>query len=523
MEIKVAGYNIDNEIIDSFKEFAGKLKPFCKLRDEELNYEILNEIVKSASKLPNKDEITPETISAAYARISRDSRPVYKLRRESRKEVERARKSNRSIIFNMGHSSVAEHAVFNFDILNISRLAAEFLQRHRLCSFTEKSQRYIKLDDDFIVPEEIKGTKAETIFIKTIKKQNDCYHELFDGLMRYYKDSRKDLASDSKGLNLLEGMAKEDARYVTSLAVSTQMGSTINARNLENIISRSAGNKLNEIRLLGKLLYKKIEGIAPSLIKYTESTKYGSRTNRNIIENALPEHNLEEYDPVAFKTDEDVKLVKYDTDSDIKIAASLLFTGSTCDYMTCENKARELSDKEKRNLFQESLRYIQQYDHVLRAYENSEFLYEIIVSASCFAQLKRHRMATILVQDYDPSLGYTIPPAIFEARLEEPFREIMDETCRAYDKIKNYCPEASSYVLTNANRRRVLLKVNARESYHISRLREDEHAQWDIRDKVEKMMHLASAVAPLTFMLSGGKNVFSKKHAELYGNETRTV
>ncbi|MDP8219425.1 MAG: FAD-dependent thymidylate synthase [Candidatus Theseobacter exili] len=523
MEIKVAGYNIDNEIIDSFKEFAGKLKLFRELKDDEMNHEILNEIVKSVSKLPNKDEITPETISAAYARISRDSRPVYELRRESRKEVERSRKSSRSIIFNMGHSSVAEHAVFNFDIINISRLAAEFLQRHRLCSFTEKSQRYIKFDDDFIVPEEIKGTKAETIFLKAIKKQNDCYHELFDGLMRYYKGSRKDLASESKGLSVLEGMAKEDARYVTSLAVSTQMGATMNARNLENIISRSAGNKLNEIRLMGKLLYEKIKGIAPSLIKYTESTKYGSRTNKNIIENALPAYNIEGYGSVASKPDEDVRLVKYDADSDIKIAASLLFAGSACDYMTCENKARDLSDKEKKDLFQESLRHIQQYDHVLRAYENSEFLYEMIVSASCFAQLKRHRMATILVQDYDPSLNYTMPPAIFKAKLEKPFREVMAATSRACYNIKNYCPEACLYVLANANRRRVLLKVNARESYHISRLREDEHAQWDIRDKAGKMMHLASAVAPLTFMLSGGKNVFSEKHVRLYGNETRTV
>ena len=38
-----------------------------------------------------------------------------------------------------------------FDILGCSRLAIEALEWHRLCSYTEKSQRYITLDGDFVV------------------------------------------------------------------------------------------------------------------------------------------------------------------------------------------------------------------------------------------------------------------------------------------------------------------------------------------------------------------------------------
>ena len=53
----------------------------------------------------------------------------------------------------MGHHSVAEHAVFNFDVIGISRLAMEELEKFRLCSYTEKSQRYITLDKDFVLPD----------------------------------------------------------------------------------------------------------------------------------------------------------------------------------------------------------------------------------------------------------------------------------------------------------------------------------------------------------------------------------
>ncbi len=82
-------------------------------------------------------------MAAAYARISRNPRPVNELRRIARSEVEKARASNRNIVFEMGHSSIAEHAVFNLDILGVSRLLVEEIEKFRLASYTEKSQRYV--------------------------------------------------------------------------------------------------------------------------------------------------------------------------------------------------------------------------------------------------------------------------------------------------------------------------------------------------------------------------------------------
>ena len=52
------------------------------------------------------------------------------MREKARKEIEKARKSNKTIIFDVGHSSIAEHAVFNIDIINISRLLAEKLEKN---------------------------------------------------------------------------------------------------------------------------------------------------------------------------------------------------------------------------------------------------------------------------------------------------------------------------------------------------------------------------------------------------------
>ena len=79
------------------------------------------EVISELTKGKERSDVTPETLSAAYARISRDPRPVDELRKIARQEVEKARKSNSNIIFKMGHHSVAEHAVFNFDLIGVSR------------------------------------------------------------------------------------------------------------------------------------------------------------------------------------------------------------------------------------------------------------------------------------------------------------------------------------------------------------------------------------------------------------------
>jgi thymidylate synthase ThyX len=156
----------------------------------------------------------------------------------------------------------------------------------------------------------------------------------------------------------------------------------------------------------------------------------------------------------------------------------------------------------------------------LREFENADLYFEVTVSASCFAQLKRHRMATIICQEYNPLLGITIPPPIREIGMDGLFMKMITKTEEIYDRIKNISPLAAGYILTNAHRKRVSMKVNARELYHISRLREDIHAQWDIRETAERMVRLGKKVMPLTLMLATGKDSFDSLYNQCYSEET---
>ena len=167
------------------------------------------------------------------------------LRTLARGEVEKARASNRNIVFEMGHSSIAEHAVFNLDVLKVSRLLVEEIEKFRLASYTEKSQRYVLFKDDFVIPAEVRKAGLEEVFTATVRAQNRFYQELYEKLRPYVFARNPELAADPANKLLLEGWAKEDARYIIPLATETQLGMTVNARNLELMIRRLAACPLS--------------------------------------------------------------------------------------------------------------------------------------------------------------------------------------------------------------------------------------------------------------------------------------
>jgi thymidylate synthase ThyX len=53
--------------------------------------------------------------------------------------------------------------------------------------------------------------------------------------------------------------------------------------------------------------------------------------------------------------------------------------------------------------------------------------------------------------------------------------------------------------------------MNARELYHFSRMRQDGHAQWDIREIANRMVGIAKRVCPLTMSLACGKDAFEQR------------
>jgi len=517
MEIILAGHNVDAEVLQQLKDGTHD----------------------------GSDNVTPEVISAAYARISRDPSAVTELRAQAREDVAAARRSNRNIVFGMSHHSVAEHAYINFDALGVSRLAIEALEARRLCAFTEKSQRYITLDGDVVIPKEF--TPAERgQFEALVERQNAFYNEVLPQLKKLQKGKNPGVARGTR-----DGWAKEDARYSLSMATEGQLGFSANARNLEHAVRLAKFHPLAEVREMGRLLYEEARKVAPSLVAMGDEADFAKITGGSLDNNFL-EHYAEDFanavdgllerNPgvleevfaesraVAGKREEHfgVRLADHN-DVDENVVSALIrthFAKKGIDLAFSEAKAyfRKLHFPERKKFVQEGLQSLGQYDALPREFEVGNLTYDITLSASAFAQLKRHRMATLLTSPYDPNLGITVPESIEEIGRAADLVDVCGQSADFWKQLEDAHPEApgvGEYALTNAHRRRALFDMNARELHHLSRMREDGHAQWDIRYIAHEVSRLAKHAAPITTMLLGGKDQFADVKAALYASAAK--
>ena len=471
-------------------------------------------------------QFSPETLAAAYARISRYPEPVPELREKARQEVDAARSSNRTIVFGLGHHSVAEHAVFSFDILGCSRLAIEALEWHRLCSYTEKSQRYITLDGDWVAPTELEGDEPRQLE-DLVAAQNDCYQALLPRLLEAQGGANPELMERKRDRRTVEGWAKEDARYVVSLATEGQLGFTCNARNLELVIRRLRLAPLAEARELGQQLFEQSREIAPSLIILADEEgfkqTYGAGLEDGYFQNAASDLaaatssvTLPAPTEDAGVTRGDVTLIEHSPDPDAAVISALLFAAGRGPLSSCVRAARSMGPDARLDLVNGVLAHMSQYDAPPRAFEEAWFRFELVVDASALAQLKRHRMCTQHWGPYDAELGVTVPPMVEEIGQRAAFMTIMERTGKTWRRLRESLArrgaavQAADYALTNAHRRRVAVTANLRELYHFSRLREDKHAQWAIRDIARDVSTLVRKVAPATASLLAGKDRFTE-------------
>lgn len=144
-----------------------------------------------------------------------------------------------------GHYSPFEHASFTFAIDGVSRALSHQLVRHRIASFSQKSQRYVEEDNfAYVTPSSIANNP----------KQKKVFDQLMKEILKQYSAF------------LCEGIAMEDARYILPNAMLTNLVMTMNARSLLNFFRlRCCKRAQEEIRQLAYLMLAEVKKIAPAL------------------------------------------------------------------------------------------------------------------------------------------------------------------------------------------------------------------------------------------------------------------
>jgi len=147
-----------------------------------------------------------------------------------------------------GHHSVLEHAVFTFEIEGVSRALSHQLVRHRIASYSQQSQRYVKMGGfDYVIPISI--------------KENRYFASRFKALM--------DEIADFYGVMTDNNIPAEDARMVLPNACTTRITVTMNVRALFNFFAHRLCNKAQwEIRAMATEMYKECVRVFPEAFEF---------------------------------------------------------------------------------------------------------------------------------------------------------------------------------------------------------------------------------------------------------------
>ena len=152
-------------------------------------------------------------------------------------------------ILSSGHFSTLEHASFTFAIEGVSRALTHQLVRHRVASFNQQSQRYVKFKDSI-----------ETIKPSPIA-ENATANEIFDTAIAQVTEAYKQLLSLD--------IPAEDARFLLPNAAETKIVVTMNARELHHFFSLRCCNRAQwEIRELAWAMLDLVKPIAPRVFAH---------------------------------------------------------------------------------------------------------------------------------------------------------------------------------------------------------------------------------------------------------------
>ena len=303
----------------------------------------------------------------------------------------------------------------------------------------------------------------------------------------------------------LKARAFDVARYLLPLAANTSLGQIVNARTLENQVSRLLTDDHAEVRQLGEKLRAAASGaawnvhgaaladlkdriaavdpqlaveadllltrevkVAPTLVKYAAENAYQKDTRRDLAQAAAEwmKGAVIAHTPV-------VDLVERTESLEVEIAATLLYSASHYPYRQVRDMVTALSTAQVDEIVQLGIRHRGRHDELLREFSAGQALrFDILMDIGGFRDMHRHRKCTQILQGFTNLHGYEDPEGVAEASLEAEYRAAMDAAHATFHSLAGACGEASArYVLPLGTRCRALFKMDFAEALYISELR----------------------------------------------------
>jgi thymidylate synthase ThyX len=463
----------------------------------------------------------PEVVKGAlFARYSRTTKSLRRLFLDEFAEdvgetgeltsagTKRADKLYDNVFVEYGDDSVAQLGGVHLACEQSSQLLCKALEWGRLAAYLEQSTRYMRYDGKpdgrwrATVPPEIAGTDLEPRFGAYLDTVFETYGKLFDPLFAWFSERFPKEPNDSDFVYRSTITAKtcDTLRVLLPACTRSNLGIYATGQSYEQLLMRLAAHPLAEMREYGQLMLVELRKVIPSFLKRVDVPDRGTawsaywRDQRERVEEAAgkallgvgPEQRLE------------VTLTDFDPDGEIKVAAAVLYAASDLPDDQLLAHVRAMTPEQRAELLAASVGSRANRRHKPgRAWERTQYRFDVLCDYGAFRDLQRHRPLTIEWQRLTTEHGADVPDAIDAAGIRGDWDRVMDagrameqELCAAG------LEEVAQYAVPMAFRIRFAMQMTAREAMHLTELRSQPQGHPTYRRVAQAMHTLIGGVHP---------------------------
>jgi len=319
--------------------------------------------------------------------------------------------------------------------------------------------------------------KFGTRYVGDMDRMFDSYsglvESLTDHVRRVVPQGPKD--SDFVYRQATRAKALDAARGALPAAALSNVGIYGSGQAFEALLLRMRSSSLPEARLYADLMLAELRKVIPSFLRRVDQPDRGGRWSQYLVDTAT-ETDLAVralFDETAPEsTDESVSLTDFDPLGEDKLLTAICYSHTNRSEAEIARRVAKMSHDEKVSLIRAYVGERSNRRHRPgRAFERTDYRFDVLSDYGAFRDLQRHRMLTIEWQPLTPNHGYVRPDLVDDAGQAGIFDEVMERSAALYDSLAPEYPAQAPYAVSMAYRIRYVIQFNAREAMHMLELR----------------------------------------------------
>ena len=468
--------------------------------------------------LVNLPEVVKGALFARYSRSSKSLRRLFldefvsdldltgDLTVDATIGLRRAEELYERVFLEYGDDSVAQLGGVHLACEQASNILTKILEWGRLMAYLEQSTRYIPYDSRlgglyrYLRPPSILRSRFGARYVGDLDSLFDSYAAASPVLMDWARECYPKDPSDSDFVykQTIKAKACDAARGMLPSATLSNVGIYGTGQAFEALLLRMRAHPLPEARSYSTLMLEELRKVIPSFLTRVDRPDRGIAWSRYLEETAT---ETESTVAKIFRDESSeprpaVTLTDFDPEGEDKVIAAICYSHLELPDDQLLARVRRLAADERASIL---LAYVGERANRRhkpgRAFERTDYRFDVVCDYGAFRDLQRHRMLTIEWQRLTPRLGFEHPAAISEAGLDVLFEDAMGRSAALHDDLEGQFPVEASYAVALAYRIRFAMQMNAREAVHMLELRSSSQGHPAYRVVAQEMHRLIAEQA----------------------------